>query len=123
MTTRTPCLLLVDDDATIRSTLARVLAEEGKEVALAATAEEALALLTEGLRPGFILLDLTMPGMNVADFMLQRAELSGARRIPVFVFSATRGAQDRVSSLGADGYVPKPVNLEDILELVERHSG
>jgi CheY-like chemotaxis protein len=114
-------LLLIDDDPTIRTTVVRVLAEEGWEVRLADNAQEALDQLAGGLRPGLILLDLTMPGLTGADFMARRQDIPGATDAPVYLFTAMRNAAEEWRLLGAQGFVPKPVRLEQFLKVVEQH--
>jgi CheY-like chemotaxis protein len=116
-------VLLIDDDPTIRTTVSRVLAEEGWEVRLADTAQEGLSQLAGGLQPGLILLDLTMPGLTGAEFMELRQEIPGAAAVPVYLFTAMRGAAEQWIALGAQGFVPKPVRLEQFLKVVERHCG
>jgi CheY-like chemotaxis protein len=114
-------ILLVDDDPHIRNTMRGILEEEGWQVTLAADGREALAHLHAGLRPRVILLDLTMPGMDGAQFMARRRQEADLLQIPVYLFSATRGAAERARELGAVGLLPKPVQLEYLLSVVDQH--
>jgi two-component system, NtrC family, nitrogen regulation response regulator NtrX len=123
MTLTRRAVLLIDDDPTIRSTVSRVLADEGWEVRLADTAQEGLTQLAGGLQPGLILLDLTMPGLTGAEFMELRQDIPGAASVPVYLFTAMRGAAEQWAALGAQGFVPKPVRLEQFLRVVEQHCG
>ena len=113
---------MVDDDATIRNTVRWVLEQEGCSVVLASEGGEALAQLQRGLRPAVILLDLTMPSMGGEQFMTRRRAIPGADAIPVYLFTATPGASDKASALGAAGCLPKPIRLEQLLALVERYA-
>jgi two-component system, chemotaxis family, chemotaxis protein CheY len=117
-----PQVMVVDDDATIRNTVRWVLEQEGCSVALASEGGEALAQLQRGLRPGMILLDLTMPSMGGEQFMRHCREIPGLNDIPVYLFTATPGASDKAAELGAAGCLPKPIRLEQLLALVERHA-
>jgi CheY-like chemotaxis protein len=114
-------ILLVDDDPQIRTTMRGILEEEGWQVTLACDGAEALAQLRAGLRPRVILLDLTMPGMDGAQFMAHRRLDAELLQIPVYLFSATRGAAERARELGAVGLLPKPVQLEYLLSVVDQH--
>jgi CheY-like chemotaxis protein len=77
--------LLVDDEELVRLTTADMLIDLGYEVAEAASAEEALRLLDEGLQPSLLVTDHLMPGMNGAEL----ARLVGSRRpgLPVLIVS------------------------------------
>lgn len=114
-------ILVVDDDAHIRSTVRGILEDEGWRVVVAADGEEALSLLQGGLRPQLILLDLTMPGMDGVEFMARRRRDPALVDIPVYLFSATQGAADKAAGLGAAGMVPKPAQLDQLLAILERH--
>jgi two-component system chemotaxis response regulator CheY len=117
-----PQVLVIDDDATIRNTVRWVLEQEGLSVALASEGGEALTQLQRGLRPGIILLDLTMPSMGGEQFLLRCRDIPGLHDIPVYLFTATPGASDKAAALGAAGCIPKPIRLEQLLALVERHA-
>src|SRR6266702_1300294 len=90
-------ILIVDDDAGIRTTMTRILEDEGYEVYSAADGLEALAAL-DGLLPALILLDLTMPRMDGWTFVAELERLELRSKIPVIVLTAdgrAREAQDR----------------------------
>ena len=55
-------VLLIEDDETLRQILARHLRAHGYDVDEAGSAEEAAAILAEGLRPDMVLLDINLPG-------------------------------------------------------------
>ena len=80
-------VLVVDDDAAIREVVQIIVEAEGYPVVTAAEGAEALRHLQSGLRPGVILLDLRMPGMDGRAFReVQGAEpelAEIARRDPV----------------------------------------
>ena len=109
-----PVVLLVDDDAAIRRTLAAGLELEGFTVVPASGGRPALVAL-ESVRPGVVLLDLTMPdldGLEVLRRMRERGD-----DVPVCVLSARDEVDDRVQGLqaGADDYVVKPFALEEVV--------
>jgi DNA-binding response OmpR family regulator len=109
-----PVVLLVDDDAAIRRTVAGGLELEGFRVVAASGGRAALEAI-ERVRPAAILLDLTMPDLDGLD-VLRRLRADGDD-VPVCVLSARDEVGDRVSGLeaGADDYVVKPFAMEEIV--------
>jgi DNA-binding response OmpR family regulator len=108
-----PVVLLVDDDAAIRRTVASGLELEGFAVVCASGGRPALAAI-ESVQPAVMLLDLTMPdldGLEVLRRMRDRGD-----DLPVCVLSARERVADRVLGLemGADDYVVKPFSVEEV---------
>ena len=99
-------VLLVDDDATLRQTLAIALRTDGHEVLLAADGRSALQAAAEDL-PDLVVLDLGLPDLSGVEVL---RELRTWSTLPVVVLSARDGSQDKVEALdlGADDYVTKP---------------
>ena len=118
-----PVVLVVDDEPTIRDLFARTLAFDGYVPVEAATAEQALGLLNQGLRPDAVLLDLQMPGMGGLSFLLRLRAHPQLSEIPVGIVtgdtslpSATRSA---AAALRAELQF-KPLIAEEILDLTKR---
>jgi CheY-like chemotaxis protein len=109
-------ILVVDDDASIRTLLAAVLTDEGYSVALACNGRAALDCLTDQ-PPRLILLDLQMPVMDGWTF---HAELR-ARALPIPVVYMTAGAQaqQEAERHHADGFLAKPFELDELIDLVQ----
>jgi CheY-like chemotaxis protein len=116
---KTNRVLVVDDDALIRDTLATALADEGYVVRVAADGRAALDTLEEWL-PNLIVLDLMMPVMDGQAFRTAQRGLSTAAHIPVIVLSAAHNVQVRAGSLGAVAIFPKPFDLGSLLDAVAR---
>ncbi|MGI8916256.1 MAG: response regulator transcription factor [Chloroflexota bacterium] len=111
-------VLVVDDDDGIRGALQAMLEDEGYRVRAAGNGLEALTMCGEGL-PALILLDLMMPKMDGVTFMevLRR----GYDQIPpVLVLSASQRAPQQVKQMGAEGFLAKPFDLDELLMAVER---
>jgi DNA-binding response OmpR family regulator len=107
-------VLVVDDDPRSRAAVARILADEGYDATVAADGEEATPLLTEWC-PDLVLTDLHMP--RVDGWGLLRRIQTLRPGTPVIVLSA-RGAAEAVqltSDLGASGFLPKPVEVDELL--------
>ncbi|MCP3101197.1 response regulator [Myxococcus sp. K15C18031901] len=116
------CVLVVDDDPDILLAFTDILELEGHEAVTARGARAAMALLEQGLRPSVILLDLVMPGMDgwaLRDQLLADAELAS---IPVVVVSGQGVSPREASSRRVSGALRKPVELEQLLGMVARHS-
>ncbi len=108
-----PVVLLVDDDAAIRRSVAEGLELEGFEVVPASGGRAALAAV-ESVSPAVVVLDLAMPDLDGLDVLHRLRE--GGNDVPVCVLSARDEVEDRVRGLeaGADDYVVKPFALEEV---------
>jgi CheY-like chemotaxis protein len=112
-------VLVVDDDHDIRDTLQAILEQEGYRASTARNGREALARAREE-RPGVILLDLFMPGMDGARFLRQKQRDPELAPIPVFVISAAADVRERVADLPVAGYLDKPLEIDRVLRVVAR---
>jgi DNA-binding response OmpR family regulator len=110
-------LLLVDDDALLRRSLAFNLEKAGYRTSTAGTAEDALALARRD-RPDLVILDIGLPGMDGLDALRYLRQEMG---IPVIFLSARRRELDEVLGLelGADDYVTKPFDLDVLLARIK----
>jgi two-component system response regulator MprA len=116
------CLvLLVEDDVALSEALADTLRDEGYVVACAGDGLEALDYLRAGARPDVILLDLMMPRMNGEAFRAEQQNDPTIADIPIVVISAGGDSKEKSFELGAAGYLPKPVNIDALVQTVERH--
>ena len=112
-------ILLVEDDETLRATLARNLRAHGHDVAEAETAEEAVDQLRGGVRPAFVLLDINLPG-ETGWSLLRAPEFAAAGAPPVVIATATSVSRRRLREFGVAGYLPKPFSLETLRSTIER---
>lgn len=108
-----PHLLIVDDDARIRTLLARYLSEAGYRVTTAASADDARVRLS-GLTFDLLILDVMMPGENGVDLA---ASLRKTSQVPILMLTALGDPQDRIKGLesGVDDYVSKPFEPRELL--------
>ena len=106
-------ILLVDDDALLRRSLAYTLGRAGYIARTAGTANEAIELARES-PPDLVLLDIGLPGIDGLDALhLLRKE----RHVPVILLTARRSDQDELLGLtvGADDYIKKPYDTDVLL--------
>ena len=102
-------ILVVEDEEDIRELLQYNLQREGFEVSLVGTGEEALSAAANE-KPGLILLDLMLPGMNGLDVCRSLKADPELSDIPILIVSARGEETDVVTGLelGADDYLTKP---------------
>jgi DNA-binding response OmpR family regulator len=110
-------ILLVDDDALLRRSLAFSLSQADYRVSTAANAEDALALAQRDA-PDLVLLDIGLPGMDGLDALRRFGDQAGR---PVIMLTARRRELDQVLGLelGADDYVTKPFQLDVLLARIK----
>jgi adenylate cyclase len=111
-------VLVIDDDATVRDLMRRFLSREGFDVVTASGGREGLELARE-LHPSVITLDVFMPdmdGWSVLQALKQDAVLS---RIPIILMTISDEKQ-KGFTLGASGYLSKPVDRTRLAELLNR---
>ena len=103
-------IMIVDDDIYIGQLLEEALSREGYHTLRAYSGTEALLLLSSR-RPDLVLLDLMLPGISGEDLL---PKLAG---IPVIVLSAKADVGGKVNLLlsGADDYVTKPFDIDELL--------
>jgi DNA-binding response OmpR family regulator len=105
-------ILLIEDDATIRTALSRGLRDLGHAVSSSPTAFEGLRLAVDD-RPDLVVLDLGLPDLDGVELLRM---LRAVSRVPVIVATARDGDAEMVPVLdaGADDYVVKPYSAAQL---------
>ncbi len=116
-------VLVLEDDIDIRESVVEILVEEGYGVHGFANGAEALAYLRSGGKATIILLDLMMPVMDGATFRLELEKDAALSSIPVILLTADSDARRKASALRVSDVLIKPVCVEDLLSMVQRHCG
>jgi DNA-binding response OmpR family regulator len=113
-------VLVVEDHSRTARTFADLLTILGHEALVAPTAEAALPLVDSGA-PDLVLLDLLLPGMSGVDFL--RDPMLTARQVPVVAMSGAATDEEVLEALrlGALDFVPKPLSI-DLLGDVVRYA-
>ncbi len=106
-------ILIVEDDQGISDFVKLELEHEGFETSVAATGREALELF-ESFNPDLILLDVMLPELSGLEVLRRIRKTSST---PVIMVTARGETYDRVNGLdaGADDYIPKPFEIEELL--------
>jgi DNA-binding response OmpR family regulator len=110
-------ILLVDDDALLRRSLAFSLEQAGYRTSTAATAEDGLALAARDA-PDLVILDIGLPGMDGLDAL---HHFQSRFHAPIIFLTARRRELDEVLGLelGADDYITKPFDQDVLLARVK----
>jgi CheY-like chemotaxis protein len=114
------CILVVEDDSDLRSTIQEVLEMEGFRVLTAKNGQDALDLLeSQAESPALVLLDMMMPVMNGAECLNALRARPRFSKLPVFVISA--GGQKAAHPM-ANGFIKKPVDIDKLIEVARLNS-
>ncbi len=114
---RDATILLIDDDAQIRTLLSRLLDQDGYRSIQAVDAPTAMEVVIEG-RPDLVLLDVLMPTIDGIELLQQ---IRVASDVPVIMLTALGNEADRVLGLrmGADDYVVKPFSAGELTARID----
>jgi two-component system sensor histidine kinase/response regulator len=118
-------VLLAQDNDVNQALVMRVLEKRGHTVEVAENGKKALEAL-QGLpttRFDLVLMDMLMPEMDGEECVarIRAKEIGSASRIPIIALTAhaMNGDRERFLAIGVDGYLPKPVRAQDLLETIE----
>jgi CheY-like chemotaxis protein len=112
---------IVDDDQEMANAMRMMLELLDCQVTSFLNARSAAQTLLTGKRPDMIVLDINMPevsGLDLLEFLRRRSEW---KDLPIVMLSSEAAdvTVDEAMELGADGYVMKPVTLEELEKVVE----
>jgi two-component system response regulator MprA len=112
-------LLVIEDDRAGREVLLALLQGEGYDAEAVSDGREALARMELAL-PSVILLDLLMPRMDGRAFVRELERRGLRQAVAVLVLSAAAHAEEDAREMGADGYLAKPYELEELFGEIDR---
>lgn len=112
---------IVDDDQEMTRAISMMLEMLGCQVTGFLSARNAAKTLLTGVRPDMLVLDINMPevtGLDLLEFLRRRPEW---KDLPVVMLSteAADVTVDQALELGADGYLMKPITLEELDKVME----
>ncbi len=113
-------VLVVEDDATMRSTCQMILERAGYEVATAPTAARALDWLAHNAAPSILLTDVRMPGMDGLELLDTVRRRHHSIDVVVMTAYATIGNAVDAMQRGAADYITKPFNKDELVLCIER---
>ena len=117
-------ILIVDDNAANLKLARVVLEEEGYDVKTAIDAEEALRVL-EHSQPRLILMDIQLPDIDGLDLTRRLKADPRFKGVVIVALTAYAMKGDRAKALaaGCDGYITKPIDVDELPKTVARHLG
>ncbi len=115
-------ILYVEDNPDNRSLIRRVLEAEGYQVVEAPNAESALNLLEKQGSPDLILMDINMPDMDGYTLTAKIRAMPAHTRVPIVAVTANvmRGDREKSLEAGCDGYIQKPIDIDNLPHQIER---
>jgi len=113
-------ILIVDDEPSVRKTIKKILTKEQYKVDEASNGLEAGLKIMKS-KPALILLDLFMPGIDGFETCRQIKSNPETQHIKIIILSgyATRENRKKAHELGADVFIQKPVNKQELLDNIK----
>jgi CheY-like chemotaxis protein len=111
-------ILIVDDEPDIVLAIATILADAGYAVTSATRRESLMQRLCQESLPDLILLDMLLSGQRGTEITEELKQHQETRHIPILMLSAHPDAEQEARTAGADGFIPKPFDLDDLLATV-----
>lgn len=120
----TKCVLLVDDEPDILKTVVFRLKKAGYQVITAEDGKAGLELARKE-RPDLILLDLRLPVMDGCDVCQRLKSDDNFKKIPVIFLTASvvDKITDKIKEFGAEDYIIKPFETEELLNKIRKYIG
>lgn len=114
-------IVVVDDNPANLRLLKMFLSKEGYDVRTATDGPEVIPLV-ESVRPKLILMDIHLPTLDGLEVTRQLKADEATRRIPVLAVTAyaMKGDDEKALEAGCDGYITKPIQMNELLEKIER---
>jgi len=114
-------VLYVEDNIDNRTLVRRILLSEDYSLIEAVNAAECLKVL-ENTKPDLILMDINMPDMDGYTLTAKIKTTPGFERIPIPALTANvmRGDKEKTLEAGCDGYIQKPLDIDQLLKEIER---
>lgn len=112
-------ILIADDDPAILDVLSLFLKDMGYQVETTLDGET-LRTLENGL-PDLVVLDIWLSGWHGRDICRFLKSQEQTRKLPVLLVSANRETKSIAREAGADDFLAKPFDLEELLEKIERY--
>lgn len=112
-------ILIADDDPAIVDSLRLML--ELAEYEVYSTIDGEIMTMIEVQHPDLLILDIWMSGIDGRDICRAIKKDSHTKKIPIIMISASRDIKKSSKESGADDFLEKPFEMDDLLEKVEKH--
>ncbi len=114
-------ILVVEDDPQVARLIALVLQRSGYESHTVSEGQDALEA-AKSRRPSMIFADLTLKGMGGDQLCRLLKEQPATKAIPYIVVSGDRDIAEKARRCGADDYMGKPFEFDDLIRLVKKYA-
>ncbi|KQR92625.1 response regulator receiver protein [Chryseobacterium sp. Leaf180] len=114
-------ILVVDDSPAILDSIEMMLDLEGYDISKFYKGSEMLNTLNADAKPNVILMDMWLSGEDGRDICRAIKDNEKLRDIPVLIMSASRGLEQSALDAGADEFIAKPFDLEDMVEKIRSY--
>ncbi|MBX3063016.1 MAG: response regulator [Anaerolineae bacterium] len=123
-TTTRKLILYMEDNYQNGRLVKKVLNAKGYDVILAEDGQSGLRIV-EQEHLDLILLDINMPGIDGKEAATRLKNSPEYKHIPIVALTALamRGDREKILAAGCDDYLPKPLNLTQLLEMVQKYIG
>ena len=111
-------ILICDDDESILKILCLILKNFGFNVISEKNSPNVFSMVDTG-KPDLLLLDLWMPALNGDEVIRDMKSNPATRNIPIILISASPEAKNVAAETGADGFLAKPFQLQELMGLIE----
>ncbi len=111
-------ILVCDDDTGILEVIKIILEENNYEVKTSSTGKGIQKAILS-FAPDLIFLDIWMPGMDGKEVTKLLKKDTLTKNIPIIIISALNNTKDISEDIGANGFLPKPFTIENLLKIVE----
>lgn len=116
-------VVIVDDVSETRENVRKLLQFESDVdvVGVARTGKEAIQI-SQDLNPDVVLMDINMPDMDGYTLTAKIKSMPGFERIPILAITANvmRGDREKSLEAGCDGYIQKPLDVDQLVREIER---
>lgn len=114
-------VIVIDDDDGIREAFHAVLDSAGYDVQIEST-PECLKTLQPGSLPDLLLLDILLSGADGRDICRKLKTQKETKSLPVVLISAHPNAEKSAKEAAADDFMAKPFDIEELLQVVKKHT-
>ena len=119
MTLRKKTILVADDDPDILDAVTLILEDAGYEVQT--TSDGATLRDVHSTAPDLLLLDIWLSGWDGKEVCAVLKSEERTRDLPIVLFSANKETERIAHEVGADDFITKPFELDELVQTIERH--
>ena len=113
-------ILVVDDEADILNSI-QVMLEDAEYTVMTAECGEDVEQLQQSSAPALILLDMLLTGIDGREVIKQMKGREETRHVPIILFSAHPTGEAEASVYGADDFLAKPFDIDELLNKIAQY--